>query len=48
MEGKLAMFLQPELAFVFRSVLKDTNSACLISSFLCSLIIYRRLSKPLN
>lgn len=34
MKGKLAMFLQPELAFAFWSLLKDANLACLISSFL--------------
>lgn len=32
MEGKVAMFLQPKLAFAFQSVIKDRNSS--ISSFL--------------
>jgi len=50
MEGKLAMFLQAQLAFAFQPVLKDTNSACLISSFLVQWfpIFYRKLSKPLS
>lgn len=44
MEGKLARFLQPEVAFAFHSVLNDANGESLIS-FLYSGYLLSKLSK---